>query len=188
MERVFAITAVAVLAFAASAEEQRQLGAHEHGHGHLNIAIEAKSVAFELEVPGMDIVGFEHEPSTPEQRAAVAQAKATLAGGLALFKVPQAAGCSLNRVKVTANEHDRDDLKPGPQPAAPAPSADEHSEFHAQYSLDCRTLSKLTAIEFPYFTAFPNTQELEVNIITPKGQNSYKVSREKPTLELTGMI
>jgi hypothetical protein len=82
MERVFAITAVAVLAFAASAEEQRQLGAHEHGHGHLNIAIEAKSVAFELEVPGMDIVGFEHEPSTPEQRAAVAQAKATLAGGL----------------------------------------------------------------------------------------------------------
>ena len=75
----------ACAALPASAEEHRQLGAHVHGHGHLNIAIEGKKLTMELEVPGADIVGFEHEPSTPEQKAAVQQAKAKLADALALF-------------------------------------------------------------------------------------------------------
>ncbi len=64
--------AVASTVFSASAqEEHRQLGAHVHGHGHLNIAIEGKTVSMELEVPGADVVGFEHEPSTPDQKAAL---------------------------------------------------------------------------------------------------------------------
>ena len=66
---------MACAALPASAEEHRQLGAHVHGHGRLNIAIEGNTISMELEVPGMDIVGFEHEPSTPEQKAAVAQAQ-----------------------------------------------------------------------------------------------------------------
>ena len=49
------------LASGAVAETKREGHAHEHGHGKLNVAIEGKNVMMEMEVPGADIVGFEHE-------------------------------------------------------------------------------------------------------------------------------
>ena len=79
------VAALSLLSQPCSAEEHRQLGAHVHGHGRLNIAIEGKKISLELEVPGADIVGFEHEPSTPDQKAAIAEGRAKLADALALF-------------------------------------------------------------------------------------------------------
>ena len=68
---------------------------HVHGHGTLNIAIEDKRVSMELEVPGMDIVGFEHAPSTDDQKAAVEKAKARLEKPLG--DVLAAGRCRLHR-------------------------------------------------------------------------------------------
>ena len=69
------VAGLILISSAVTAEETRQLGAHEHGHGTLNIAIEGTTVSMELEVPGSDIVGFEHVAATPEQKAAYASAK-----------------------------------------------------------------------------------------------------------------
>src|SRR6516162_4732569 len=105
--------AMAAAAIPALAEEQhRQLGAHVHGHGRLNIAIEGKKLSMELEVPGADIVGFEHEPSTAEQRAALAEAKARLANASMLFAPEPKAGCTLEQAKVSVeagHEHEHHD-------------------------------------------------------------------------------
>src|SRR5262249_38687966 len=49
---------------AAAQSAHRELGPHEHGRGTLNIAIEGNRVSMELEVPGMDIAGFEHAAKT----------------------------------------------------------------------------------------------------------------------------
>jgi hypothetical protein len=89
---MLALAAMALLPASVRAEEaHREMGPHEHGHGTLNIAIEDKRVSMELEVPGMDIVGFEYAPSTNEQKAAVEKAKAELARPLAVFGLPAAA-------------------------------------------------------------------------------------------------
>ena len=113
---IAAIAALAVAATAPSltraAEEHRELGPHVHGHGTLNIAVEDKRVSMELEVPGMDIVGFEHDATTDDQKAAVEKAKAQLAKPLAVFKLPAAAGCSVADAKVAIeaeHHHDGDD-------------------------------------------------------------------------------
>src|SRR5579871_4009769 len=82
-------------------QEQRHLGAHQHGHGRLQIAIEGNAVSIELEVPGADIVGFEHPPTTPEQKTAFEQAKARLANGFTLFVPPAPAGCALKEARVS---------------------------------------------------------------------------------------
>ena len=85
------ILAAALLcaAFPVNAEEaRRELGPHQHGHGRLNIAIEGSRVSMELEVPAHDIVGFEHQPNTPEQKAAIEKAKTTLADGLSCSSPP----------------------------------------------------------------------------------------------------
>jgi hypothetical protein len=196
----------------ASAEEHRQLGAHVHGHGRLNIAVDGKKLLIGLEVPGADIVGFEHEPSTPEQKAAIPNAKAKLANGLALFKPEEKAHCELEQVKVSLEagheeEHEHGAPAPAAAPAqatAPAQAAGQaqattppagkpegaghHAEFHAEYELSCSAPSRLTSMTFEYFNVFAGAQELDVSVISPKGQSSFEVKRDKPSLDLTGIM
>ncbi len=181
--------AMIVLAFPALAEEHRQLGPHQHGHGTLNIAIENGEVSMDLDVPGADIVGFEHEPSTPEQKAAFEAGKAKLAEALTLFKMPAAAGCTVKEAKVSIEgEHGEDTPKGETSPAHEAEEEHHHSDFNVDYKLQCQSVAKLTAIDFDYFKAFAGARVLGVTIITPKGQNSYEVTREKPSLDLTGVM
>ena len=169
---------------AIAAEEHRELGPHEHGVGRLNIAIEGKRVSMELEVPGSDIVGFEHEASTAEQKAAVKKAKATLESALNVFKLSAEAKCKLAKadVKVQAedeHEHEAADAKHEGEEE----EGHHHSEFHAEYAIDCAAPEKLTGIDFKYFELFAGARKLDINLVSDKGQNHYEVSREQPQLK-----
>lgn len=111
------VSALAILAGTsfAVAESSRELSAHEHGVGALNIAIDGKKVAMEFHAPGADIVGFEYEASTAEDRAAIDGAVAILAKPLDLFVVPADAACSVTKASAALeieddhDEHDHDD-------------------------------------------------------------------------------
>jgi hypothetical protein len=192
MHKINILLAAALSASLASpslaAEEKRELGAHEHGHGTLDIAVEGKRVSMALVVPGADIVGFEYEASTPEQKATVEKAKATLADALKVFALPAAAGCKLAEAKVEVKaeeEHEAGGHKDQPKGKAEAEAEEEHhAEFHADYALDCAAPDKLTVIDFKYFELFTGAQELDVNLATDKGQTKFEVTREQPRLEL----
>lgn len=110
----------ALIAAPALAEETRQLDAHEHGVGELNIAIDGSTVVMELHAPGADIVGFEYEAESAEDRAATDAAIATLSRPLDLFVLPAAAECSVTEASVELEtEHDDDHDEHG---------HDEHAE------------------------------------------------------------
>ena len=198
------IASLAALALAATApalaraDEHRELGPHVHGHGNLNIAVEDKRVSMELEVPGMDIVGFEHDATTDDQKAAMEKAKAQLAQPLAVFKLPAAAGCTVADAKVAVEaehhhdgdadeDHDHDHDKA----AGEDHDHDEHEghkEFHVTYALDCAKPASITAIDFDYFKLFAGAHDLTVNIVTAKAQNTYNVTRDAPSLDLAGIM
>jgi hypothetical protein len=201
-----AFAALAVLSLAPDAarseEEHRELGAHEHGHGTLNIAVEDKRVSMELEVPGMDIVGFEHAATSDGQKAALEKAKAELAKPLSLFKLPAAAACSVKEANVALeaehedgdhDEHAKDEDHAEEKHADADDDHDEdahesHTAFHVVYALDCEKPAALTAITFDYFKAFAGAQNLTVNVVTAKAQSKYEVSRDKPELDLGGTM
>ncbi len=67
-----------------------------------------------------------------------------------------------------------------------ADDADEagHTEFHAEYTLNCDSPDALTEITFTYFEAFPNALEVEVQIITASGAQAFEVTRDAPILNL----
>jgi hypothetical protein len=162
-----------------------------HGHGTLDIAVEDQKVSMELEVPGMDIVGFEHAATTEDQKAAIEEAKAELAKPLSLFKFPAAAACSVKEAKVALEVEHED----GDHDAEEEKHADHdedqhegHNAFHVTYALDCGKPAALTAITFDYFKAFAGAQNLTVNVVTAKAQSKYEVSRDKPELDLAGMM
>ncbi len=195
-----ALAVAALLPAAAFAEEaHRELGPHVHGHGTFNIAIEDQKVSMELEVPGMDIVGFEHAASTAEQKAIVEKATADLQKPFALFTLPPTAECSLTDAKVAIepeHHHDGDDDDHDHEAGAKDDHDHDHeheghaghNQFHVTYEMNCKSPSELTAINFDYFTRFAGAHDLTVNVVSAKGQSKYEVSRDKPTLDLGGIM
>ncbi|MEM8791932.1 MAG: DUF2796 domain-containing protein [Pseudomonadota bacterium] len=63
-----------------------------------------------------------------------------------------------------------------------------HTEFHAEYLLDCADPSAIDRIDFAYFSVFPNAEELEIQMISDRGANSFEVERDDPSLSLAGRI
>jgi len=165
----------ALAALHAEASETRSADAHEHGHGQLNVAIEGNSVLMELEIPGVDIVGFEHEAKSGADKAAVAAAETKLKDGAALFRF-EGAACTFDEAHVE-NGHE----EPGGEAAH---NEEEHSEFHVAYEISCDDAARLTGIAFPFFAAFPHSRELEVTILGAQGQMQFEVERDTPMLSL----
>ena len=197
-----------VAALPAFAEDTRQLDAHEHGVGTLNIAIEGTTVAMAFEAPGADIVGFEYAAKSDADLAAIDAAIAALSTPLDLFVMPDAAACTVIAAQAdleSEGDHDEDGHdedghdEDGHDEDGHDDHAEEdhddhghedhteeagHTEFHADYTLNCANPDAINAITFTYFEAFPNAKEVEVQIITATGAQAYDVPRDAPLLDL----
>lgn len=196
MKRTYPIL-LALLATPALAEDTRQLDAHEHGVGALNIAIDGDKVAMEFHAPGADIVGFEYEAESAQDRAAIDAAVATLAKPLDLFVLPAAAECSVTQASAGleseedhdahddhAEKYDHDDHGHDDHAEGEA----RHTEFHAEYMLTCSNPDAVSEITFAYFQTFESALELEVQIVTASGAQAFEVKRDAPSLDLRGMF
>lgn len=194
-----------------SSHEHRELGAHVHGRGTFNVAIEGNRVALELRAPGMDIVGFESKPASDVQKTAVEQAKAALAKPLELFAPPAGAACVVadtdvhlhgggdndnNHAEHKHEKHDDHDHADHDHADHAGHKHDDHghdhggghTEFHARYTLECSDPAALSALTFDYFRSFAGARSLEVNVITEKGQSTFEATRDKPFVDLGGLM
>lgn len=89
------------------------------------------------------------------------------------------------------DEHAEDDHKhDGHASEEHAAHEDEagHTEFHAEYLLNCADPAAASLITFAYFDTFPNALELEVQILSAAGAQAFEVERDAPTLDLRGMF
>ena len=196
---LFALTSL--IAAPALAEDTRQLDAHEHGVGELNIAFDGSQIAMELHAPGADIVGFEYEATSGEDLAAIEAAIAKLKQPLALFGLPDAAGCTVTSAMAKLEgeedhedhdedehddheEHDDHDDHSDHDDHDDHDEKDGHTEFHVEYLLTCADTSAVDTITFAYFEAFPNALEVEVQVLSDTGATSFEVERDAPTLDL----
>ena len=103
---------------------------HQHGVGRLNVAVQGDEVEIELETPGADIVGFEHEPRTAEQKRAVQDAATALRDGAALFVFPAAAGCTLKEAEVEAGLLGDDHKEHGHEKHGDKHEHEKHGDKH----------------------------------------------------------
>jgi Protein of unknown function (DUF2796) len=127
-----------------------------------------------------------------EDQAKVQAAEEKLAQPLALFVLPRNAGCKVTSAKVviareSETDHDAHDHEENAPAEADGHEA-EHSEFHAEYRLSCSNVAAITTISFPYFDAFPSSEELAVTLITEKSQKAFEVNREHALIDIRGMM
>lgn len=172
-----------------------ETAAHQHGVGHLNILVEAGAAHLELLAPGADIVGFEHHPTTADDRAAILAARRTLADGAALFVFPSDAGCVLASTDIDGpdvedhdghkddhghkaghkdEDHDGDKDDHGHKAGHKEDHDDEaeHSSFRVVYSFSCPNAAAPASMVVRYFERFPSSKRLRVQAIGPKGQSA----------------
>lgn len=166
-------------AAAAAAEEHghRQHEAHVHGEARLDVALEGKGLVMQLDSPAVNIVGFEHPPSLPEESSAIERATRLLNDGAALFVPAPEAKCRLASAKVTSEGMD-----PGAPAEAEADHAEadhedadheeghHHAEFQAEYHFDCGAPERMNSLEVRLFGPFPGTHKVHVQLVTPKVQ------------------
>ena len=201
MKIVHLIAGIALSATPSLAEETTQLDAHEHGVGQLNIAFDENKIAMELHAPGADIVGFEYGAKSDADLAAIDAALQTLSDPLGLFLIPEAASCIIitAHAKLESEDSDHDEEGHDDHDEEGHDDHDEeghddhdkapgHTEFHAEYLLECANLTEISAITFPYFDIFPNALELEVQVISDKGATAFEIERDVAKLDLRGIF
>ena len=68
---------------------------HVHGQGQVGMAIDQNLISMTLESPGADIVGFEHEARTAEEKTVVTEALKQLSDPMFVIQLPANASCKV---------------------------------------------------------------------------------------------
>ncbi|SDZ64733.1 DUF2796 domain-containing protein [Pseudomonas sp. NFIX28] len=171
--------------------EHASLDAHEHGVARLNAALDGQTLELELESPAMNLVGFEHAASTDADKAKVAAVRAQLEKPLALFSLPPAAGCVVAQQELESplfgdkpDAHDHDEDHGQAKDAGGHEHHHEHSEIHAHYQFTCATPGALKNLDLAgVFKTFPATQKIQVQLISPSGQQGVEATAKAASLK-----
>jgi hypothetical protein len=163
----------------AGAAETRRHEAHEHGVARLNIAIEGENLFIEFTSPAINIVGFEHHPTTEKERAAVKQALQNLSKGEALFVLSPDAGGKLAKFSA------KTDIDESDSGSAPDSEEDEHhSDFRVEYHFLCKNPEKLQQIQVMLFQSFAGIETIESQLVTPKRQTAVELTRKSNKISM----
>jgi len=179
---IFNLSIRAVFAF----EEDHE--AHEHGHATLMLVQENDELQLLFKSPAMNITGFEHQASSPEQLAKIEWAKTSLSDASHLFLFNQRAECVLEHLSVTSSllkvkdhsdahgshaegEHSKEDK-------------DSHNEFEVEYHFECKNIRELKELSVALFDVFTSLEEIEVQVINDAGQTLRALDRHNPSIKL----
>lgn len=191
--------ALAVSTFAAPvfAQDTREMDAHVHGVSTAEIAVDHGKVAINIHAPGMDIVGFEYDATSDDDKDAVEAAIRTMLTPENIVTLPAAAGCRLTEVlaHLHGGEHDHEEHAEDDDHGHEHEEHDEddhddhddearHSEFHVRYAFACEDEDALTTIAFPFFDQFANAQEIDAQYVTETGAGQAEITRAAPELTL----
>ncbi|MFT6388877.1 MAG: G3E family GTPase [Cellvibrionaceae bacterium] len=167
---------------------------HVHGEAELFVAIESNQILIEMESPAANILGFEHEPNTSQQKAILKSSVNTLQDYRKLIEI-EGGGCNqvdvfvespftINTTTSSKNDHhDHDKPKPHKHEHEET-SRETHSAFHVGYTLECKDSSEVKTLTLNVFKAFPKVKTMQVNWASTRGQGTQKVSAKKVTVKL----
>lgn len=156
-----------------SEQEHREHGAHVHGEAHMTLAVEGKQVEIVLDSPADSLLGFEHAPSTAEEKAQLENTLQQLSNPATLFVFAADAQCKSTRTLVEnpyeAEHHDEHSA---------------HADFSVEYSFECQSAQNLKTLSLPLRTVFPAIKKLTIDYVTDSAQGTQTLSDNQQQLLL----
>lgn len=149
------------------AAEFEQHAPHEHGKVTINAALDGNQLVIELDSPAVNVVGFEHEPRTDQERSAVSDAAKLLGNGRGLFTLPKEARCQFQKTDIKAPQWETADEGSGQHD-----EHGQHADYEARFIYQCWAPDHLSWLEPSLLAKLRNVTEARVNIATARGQQS----------------
>ena len=168
-----------LLTYPTVAADFEQHPPHEHGKVTINVALDGNQLVVELESPAVNVVGFEHEPRSEAERAAVSGAEKLLGSGRGLFTLPRQARCQFEKTDLKRPQWETTDDVPG-QPEPPG----QHADYEARFTYQCWSPNQLKWLEPALLDKLRNVTEARLNIATQRGQQSEIATNARARIAL----
>ena len=168
-------------------------GAHEHGIARLGLAVDGTRLTIDLELPAESVFGFEHTPSSEEERAIVAEALDRLqTGGARLFVFPEGTTCTLDSAEVEGPEsaeddqvgeddhvHDDEHVHEDEADAEDESDAEDegtvHDDVHLLASLTC-SHEPIGPASLRFADLLPDVEQVDMTVFTARGEAAARVA------------
>lgn len=138
--------------------------AHVHGVAHLAVAVDAQIIVMDLEMPLVNLVGFEHEPGTELEKNTFSRAAQTLTQVDRLFLLSAAADCTLTSKTIEM----------------PTFEQDAHQDVDARYQYHCTSVAELRSLKVILFDTFEHIETLKTIYIDDERQLAKTLAPDQP--------
>lgn len=172
---LIALTPGALTAMAQTKKTKHNHKSHSHGDAKLDIAVDGKTVSFDLESPGDVIFGFERRPKNDEEKAKIANEMTRLNDKASeLFIFPADAGCTLAEKDIEADQ----------AAETSKDKASDHADVLATYTFNCTGDLAGKKIATGLFKAWPRLKNLKVQILGSSSQKGVTLKADVTDLAL----
>lgn len=186
---------------AMASEPPRQHGAHAHGHASGTLALDDNRLDLALDIPGANLVGFEHPPRSEEHKAALARMITELERGHWLVADARG-GCEIARITVDTpgfghthdhdhdhdHDHNRDHKRHDPDRHVhydhDAHDHHEHAEFRVAAVLECQSPGQLRWLELGLLDAHPGNEQMTIDVLTDSLATRVRLVPGRQRIEL----
>lgn len=172
--------------------------AHVHGVAQVFIAQEGNEVQWEFHSPAYNVLGFEHEPHSDAEKAALAQLNTHLTDMPLLLlancheharEVSLPWGAAKTKKSAQAHDHHnhhQHDHKHHHQHDHDRAQDESHERGHADVSVTGRfhCSQPIASVELPLLTHFMGIEQLQVIWFTDDGQRSVNLQRPNTRVNL----
>jgi hypothetical protein len=154
-------------------------GAHEHGIARLDLAVDGPVLTAELEIPGVTAFGFEHEPTTDDDRRAIARAIEAVERRFdeALVLDPEY-GCSVVEASARAAHEDEEHAAPthdDEERAHSDESGEEHAELRGRIVFRCQRDPTGSEARLAIRELFAAVEHVDLQVISTDRQTGRRV-------------
>ena len=140
--------------------------AHVHGASEMSIIVEGNTLSISFGGPLVNVLGFEYEPKTDEEKQASADLQTTLKDHANLITLPTAAACAPLERDVSIRR------------------SGTHGSLEVGYNFECANINAIKTLDFTGFTSFSGLETVDAIVITPAGQMATSLSASKTKLSL----
>lgn len=173
--------AVAILVLFIAFPVATQHSAHVHGEASGTLSLDNSNLRLELELPGYNLVGFEHPPRNPDQTEALQRATDLLDSGQ-WVQIDPGADCRPRELDTQVNGFD--DPAHDSEHSHDHSIAAEHASFHMLVEWNCQRPDRLNWMDLRLFNDFSNQRSLTVDVLTDRIATRVRLRPDAVRIEL----
>ncbi len=171
---------VFVTAVSASGAFERQHAPHVHGHAAGSLAQDGSLFSLSLDLPGVNLAGFERAPKDEDEQATLDNVMAHLESGRWLRFDPNGE-CRIEDTEVAAPGFA---MKTDPTHHHDHEEAHEHAEFQIEVTFECDQADGLAWLDMDLFAAYPGNEQVRVDVLTDRRTGRVRLHPGEERIDL----